>query len=227
MKIEVKGTIIPNSNQWIYDLFDVEATSPKKVRDKIEKAKGEQLEVEINSPGGAVFAGSEIFTALRDYKNKVTVKIVGLAASAASVVAMSGDTTLMSVTGQMMIHNASISASGNRRDMEHTRDMLQNVDQTIANAYRHKSGLGNEELLDMMDKETWLTPEQAKDKGLIDGIMFQSDKGTKNQLEQLKLKGKLNDLERYKGPPVIEMVAEGLRTERGPFYNTQVARNPV
>lgn len=176
MKIDVKGAIIDNDDQWIYDWFEIEATSPKKVSDLIKQTENnEDLEVEINSGGGSVFAGSEIYTTLKSYKGNVTTKIVGLAASAASVVAMAGDRILITPTGQIMIHNASGAFGGDYRDMEKGAEILKNVNAAISNAYRIKTGLSNEELLNMMNKETWLTAQQALDNKFVDEIMFTDD----------------------------------------------------
>lgn len=176
MKISVRGPIIDSDDQWIYDWFEVEATSPKKVIDLINQAKNnEDLEVEINSGGGSVFAGSEIYTTLKSYSGKVTTKVVGLAASAASVIAMAGDKIEISPTGQIMIHNASGGFGGDYRDMEKGAEILKNVNATISNAYSLKTGLSNEELLEMMNKETWLTPQQALEKKFVDEIMFTND----------------------------------------------------
>lgn len=176
MKIPVKGPIIDNDDQWIYDWFEVEATSPKKVIDLINQAKNnEDLEVEINSGGGSVFAGSEIYTALKSYGGKVITKVVGLAASAASVITMAGDIVKITPTGQVMIHNASGGFGGDYRDMEKGAEILKNINATISNAYSLKTGLSNEELLEMMNKETWLTPQQALEKKFVDEIMFTND----------------------------------------------------
>ena len=174
-KINVKGPIVSNSDAWIYEWFGIEATSPQKVNDALEKANGEDIEVEINSGGGSVFAGSEIYTALKSYPGNVTVKIVGLAASAASVIAMAGNKVMMSPTAQMMIHNVSSRAEGDYRDMEHTAEVLRNANNTIANAYRLKTGKTQEELLTLMDNETWMTAQKAKELGFIDEIMFEND----------------------------------------------------
>jgi ATP-dependent Clp protease protease subunit len=174
-KIDVKGPIIPNNQQWIYDWLDMEATSPKKVLKSLNEAKGDAVEVHINSGGGSVFDGSEIYTALKDYQGDVTIKIVGLAASAASVIAMAGKKILMSPTAQIMIHNAATRADGDYRDMEHTAGILRNANKTAANAYMSKSGMNESDLLDMMDKETWLTSQQALGYKLIDEIMFEQD----------------------------------------------------
>lgn len=171
-KIEIKGDIIPTDYQKVYDWLGWEGTSPRKVNNEIIKANGEDLEIEINSGGGDVFSGSEIYTALRSYSGNVTVKIVGIAASAASVIAMGGKKILMSPTAQLMIHNVSTGIQGDYRAMEHGAEVLKNANQTIANAYRLKTGLSNEKLLNMMNKETWFTPQQALDNNLIDEIMF-------------------------------------------------------
>jgi ATP-dependent Clp endopeptidase proteolytic subunit ClpP len=173
MKVNIKGPIVGNSDAWIYEWFGIEATSPSMVDKAIEKANGEDLEVEINSGGGSVFAGSEIYTALKSYPGNVTVKIVGLAASAASVVAMAGKKILMSPTAQMMIHNVSSCAAGDYREMEHTAEILKSANDTIANAYRLKTGKTQEELLRLMDNETWMTAQKAKEHGFIDEVMFE------------------------------------------------------
>ena len=174
-RVNIKGPIVSNGDYSIYEWFGIEATCPKIVHDAIEKANGEDLEVIINSGGGSVFPASEIYTALRDYAGNVIVKIVGLAASAASVVAMAGTKVLMSPTAQMMIHNVTTYAEGDYRDMEHTAEILKNANDTIANAYRLKSGKTQEELLVLMDDETWMTAQKAKELGLIDEIMFEDD----------------------------------------------------
>lgn len=172
-KINIKGPIISSSDAWIYAWFGIENTNPKAVNEAIEKANGEDLEVEINSGGGSVFAGSEIYTALKSYAGNVTVRIVGIAASAASVVAMAGKKILMSPTAQMMIHNVSSRAAGDYREMEHTAEILKSANDTIANAYRLKTGKTQEELLKLMDYETWMTAEKAKELGFVDEIMFE------------------------------------------------------
>lgn len=176
MKIEIKGPIISDSQQWIYDWFDVPATSPKKVNDLINQAiPGEELEVIINSGGGSVFAGSEIFTTLRSHNGNVKGKIVGLAASAASVIAMGIKDLAISPTGQIMIHRASTYGEGNADDMQKTVDMLKGIDKSIANAYILKTGINQEKLLDMMAKETWLDADTAKEMGFANSIMFEDE----------------------------------------------------
>lgn len=190
--VNIKGTIVSNDEQWIYDWLNIDAASPKKVADEIKQAKGGSLEVFINSGGGDVFAGSEIYTTLKAYPGDVLVKIIGLAASAASVIAMAGKNILMSPTSQLMIHNVSSGSRGDYKSMEHMAMVLKNADRTIANAYRIKTGKSEEELIMLMDNETWFTPQQALTHGFIDGIMFDNQYNktqTQIQLDSLKSKG--------------------------------------
>lgn len=172
----IKGAIVSNNDYPVYEWLDIEATSPKIVNEQLSEANGQPVEVDINSGGGEVFAGSEIYSALRTYSlngGRVTVNIVGLAASAASVIAMAGDVVRITPVGQIMIHNAHINgASGDYRDMNHMSGVLKNVNQTLANAYRLKTGKTESELLSMLDEETWLTPEQALRHGFVDEILF-------------------------------------------------------
>lgn len=173
-KINIKGPIINSSQQWIYDYYEIEATSPSSVNKILNSIVGsEDLEVEINSCGGDISAGSEIYTAIRGYnKGNVKINIVGSAFSAGSVIAMAGE-CYMSPTAMMMCHKVSSCATGNSNDMDKTSQTLKVADQTIANAYIAKSGMSMKDALKMMADETWLTAQQAKDLGLIDGIMFE------------------------------------------------------
>jgi len=175
-KIDVKGTIISNNLQDIYDWVGIEATSPQKVITSLPQSN-EDIEVYINSGGGDVFAGSEIFTALKEYKGNVTVKVVGLAASAASVIAMAGDKVLMSPTAQLMIHNVSTTAGGDYRTFEHTAEILKSANQSIANAYKTRTGKSDEELKSLMDVETWFNAQSAIEHGFADEMMFENEYG--------------------------------------------------
>lgn len=178
VKVKISGTIVSNDVKWIYEWFEIDATSPNDVSKVIDQLDGEDVEVEINSGGGDVFAGSEIYTSLKKYRGKVKVDIVGIAASAASVIAMAGDVVRISPTAQIMIHNVSSRASGDYRDMQHEADVLKNWNKTIANAYILKTGLSQEKLLELMNEETWFNAQQAKELGFADEILF--DEG--NQL---------------------------------------------
>lgn len=113
---------------------------------------------------------------LRNHKSKVTVKIDGIAASAASVVAMAGDETLISPTGYLMIHNPMTLASGNKSDMEKAIALLDEIKEGIINAYVRKTGLSRNKISKLMDDETWLNAEKALQLGFVDGILFDDKK---------------------------------------------------
>jgi len=171
-RIDIRGYIVSNDDQWIYDWLELESTSPAQVMRALEEAGGDDLEIYINSPGGDVYSGSEIYTALKEYRGNVTVKIVGIAASAASVIAMAGKKVMISPTAQIMIHNVSSVSIGDYRAHAHESDVLKNWNKSIANAYRLKSGLSEAELLKLMNQETWLNAQEALEKGFVDEIMF-------------------------------------------------------
>jgi len=174
VRIDVKGTIISNDDKEIYDWFGMESTAPKDIGKALNEANGQMVDVYINSGGGDIFAGSEIYTALKSYKGEVKNHIVGLAASSASVIAMAAPSDI-SPTAMVMVHNVSSMAGGDYHDMEHMANTLQQANKSIAAAYVAKTGMTEKEALAMMDKETWLTAQQAVDRGLIDKVMFESN----------------------------------------------------
>lgn len=177
MKISIRGPIVSSNNHRFYQFYGMEATSPRSVADALAKGNGERAEVEINSGGGEIFAASEIYTALRSYAGGVIVRIVGLAASAASIIAMAGESE-MTPTGMMMIHNVQTEASGDYRQMEHTAGTLRDANHAIISAYIAKTGRPEAEIAAMMDAETWITAERAVELGLVDRVM-QPDTGQK------------------------------------------------
>ena len=165
--ISIKGPIVPSDEAWIYDWFGIECANPKAVNDAIKKANGEKLDVYINSGGGDIFAGSEIYSSLRSYKGDVLIHVVGLAASAASVVASARESEI-EPTAMLMVHNVSCTAQGDYHDMKHQAEVLQKANKTVANAYIAKTGMSEAEALALMDHETWLTAQEAVEKKLCD-----------------------------------------------------------
>lgn len=171
--INVNGDIICTDMKWIYDWLEYESCCPADVKNVIAELtdENEELKVIINSPGGDVQAGQEIYSILKDVKNHVTIEVQSMAASAASMIAMAGDTVKMSPVALLMIHNASTCTSGDYRDMQHTADVLQTVNTAIMQAYIAKTGKTEDELKDMMDRETWLTANQCLENGFADEII--------------------------------------------------------
>jgi ATP-dependent protease ClpP protease subunit len=169
MKVDIKGVIVPNDEGWIYDLFRIEHVTPAKVEKAIAEAAGEQLDIDINSGGGDVFSGSEIYSAIRAYKGPVQIHVVGIAASAASVIACAGKSDI-TPTGQMMVHNVSSYSAGDYHDMDKASEILKQANRAIAAAYVEKTGMSEKDALELMDHETWLVAQDAVDYGLIDSI---------------------------------------------------------
>lgn len=171
--INVNGDIICTDMKWIYNWLEYESCCPADVKNVIAELtdENEELKVVINSPGGDVQAGQEIYSILKDIKNPVTINVQSMAASAASMIAMAGDTVKMSPVALLMIHNASTCTSGDYREMQHTADVLQTVNTAIMQAYIAKTGKTEDELKAMMDKETWLTANQCLENGFADEII--------------------------------------------------------
>ena len=145
--------------------------TPQMFRDELNAGEGD-VTVWINSPGGNVFAAAEIYTMLKDYKGGITVKIDAIAASAASVVAMAGDTVQMSPVAMLMIHDPSTVAMGNTKDMEKAIEVLNEVKESIINAYAAKSGLTHARIANLMSNETWMNAKKAVELGFADEILF-------------------------------------------------------
>lgn len=157
--------------------------TPQLFKDELNADSGD-ITVWINSPGGDVFAAAQIYNMLRDYKGHVTVKIDGLAASAASVIAVAGDTVLVSPVAMMMIHNPATIAMGNTKDMEAAIAMLNEVKESILNAYVDKTGLSRNKLSKMMDDETWFNAKKAVELGFADKVLFAAEEKKKPEEDQ-------------------------------------------
>lgn len=171
-RINIKGVIIPNNYAFFYKWFGLDCACPADVEKGLIEAKGGDVEVYINSPGGIIDVGSEIYTMLRAYSGDVKIYIVGEACSAASVIAMARYCE-MSPTALMMVHCVSTGNYGNHTVFEHTAEVLRTADEALCTAYMQKAGMSKEEALAMMEHETWMNAEKAKEKKLIDAIMFE------------------------------------------------------
>ena len=161
--LTLNGTIAEES--WFED--DV---TPRMFRDELNAGTGDVV-IWINSPGGDCVAASQIYTMLMDYKGHITVKIDGIAASAASVIAMAGTEVLMSPTSLLMIHNPLTVAIGDSEEMQKAIAMLDEVKESIINAYEIKTGQSRAKISHLMDAETWLNANKAIELGFADGIL--------------------------------------------------------
>lgn len=218
MEIDVRGDIIGNNDKWIYDWLEWDSTCPDDVKSTLQAlSAGEKLIVNINSGGGSVMAGQEIYSLLHG-RQDVEIHIQSLAGSAASVIAMA-NTCKMSPVATIMIHNVSMSgASGDYHDMQKNAEILKIMNSALAEAYVAKTGKTKDEILKMMDKETWITASQALEMGFIDEVeelqtqitnsiygirlteeirqQVTKEKELQNKKEQLKNE-LLNDLDKY------------------------------
>ena len=163
----LNGTIAEES--W----YDDDVT-PQLFKDELMSGSGD-ITVWINSPGGDCVAAAQIYNMLMDYKGNVTVKIDGIAASAASVIAMAGTKVLMSPVSMLMIHNPMTVAMGDTAEMQKAIEMLASVKESIINAYEIKTGLSRAKLSHLMDAETWMDATKAMELGFADEIMTRSD----------------------------------------------------
>ena len=184
-RIKMKGPLISNNEYEVYEFFGLEAVSAKSITDQFPEDINEDITLEVNSNGGLVTVGSEIYTALKKYKGHVTAEVTGMAASAASVAVMGADTVRMSPTAQIMIHKALLTrAAGNSDDLEKAVNALKSSDQSIINAYVSKTGLSEDEIFEMMKNETFMSATEAIEKGFADEIMtFEKDLGAVASLE--------------------------------------------
>ena len=157
--------------------------TPQDFRDELYAEDGD-VTIFLNSPGGNVFAAAEIYTMIRDYPHNVTVKIASIAASAASVIAMSGDTVLMSPTALLFVHDPSTIAMGNAKDMEKVISTLNEVKESIINAYAAKTGLSRSKISKLMSDETWMNAKKAVELGFADRILFDEKEAEADKEEE-------------------------------------------
>ena len=154
--------------------------TPRMFKDELMAGSGD-ITLWINSPGGDVFAAAQIYNMLMDYPGHVTVKIDGLAASAASVIAMAGSQVEMSPVAMMMIHNPITVAIGDSKEMQKAIDMLADVKESIVNAYEIKTGLSRNKISRLMDAESWFNAKKAVELGFADSILY-TDEKTENDI---------------------------------------------
>lgn len=173
----IEGPI--SSESWWGD----EAT-PEQLREELKNFAGKPLTVSLNSGGGDVFAGLAMYNALRELDSEVTIRVDGLAASIASIIAMAGDKVIMSPGSMMMIHKPSIFAAGDEKDLQRAIELLKTVEDSIVPIYTERTSLDSDKVVEMMEAETWMTAEQAVELGFADSVA-QAKKKTSEPVENL------------------------------------------
>ena len=181
--------------------------TPGLFRDELQSCEGD-ITVWINSPGGDVFAAAQIYNMLMEYPGNVDVRIDGIAASAASVIAMAGNRVSMSPVAMMMIHNPMTVAMGDKKVMQQAIDMLDEIKESIINAYELKTGLSRTKIAHMMDAETWFNARKAVELGFADDILYAGD-SDKKDVPDAVLFGRLTVINSFLGKfNIIDKPAE-------------------
>lgn len=176
-----------------FDWFtgETSGTGAKTVSNFLDKADGRDVVININSPGGDYFEGLAIYNLLDQYEGEVHVRVIGLAASAASFIAMAGDTIEIAKAGFFMIHNAMTCACGNKEAMRECADVLQQLDAVMASIYVDQTGQDDSEIKSMLDAETWISGEESVDMGFASGFL-----GDKDVVEEEEKSGQTRALKR-------------------------------
>jgi ATP-dependent protease ClpP protease subunit len=176
MDITVNGTIVSNNDKWINDWCGFDSTCPKDVIKAMDDAAGDDITLLVNSGGGDLDAGNEIYSALKRYKGNTVAEITGCAASAATIICCGASKVKANPGIQYMIHNVSTWQHGDNRDMETMKNVLKTADISIANIYRLKTGLEEDRILKMMSTGTgnmgkWMDAKEAMELGFVDEII--------------------------------------------------------
>lgn len=169
------GVVVTEEDRLWYDWSGQDCISAKGVSELLKEADGEDVTINLNSEGGSVFAGNEIYSMLKQYTGKVVVNINGLSASIASVLMLGADEINMSPSASIMIHKASGGAMGTTEDMQKAINALTSIEKTIISLYHKKTGLNKDKLAKMMLEETWFTAEEALELGFVDNIVDEPD----------------------------------------------------
>ena len=172
-----------------FDWMSGEGVSAMQFAEQLNNLEGKDLTVRINSPGGDVFDGVAIYNQLNAYTGHVHVIIDGIAASAASIIAMAGDTVSMAQTSQLMIHDAWTMAMGNEQAMREIADVLEKIDDQIAGVYSIRSGRRKSTWREMMNKDTYFTPEEAIEAKLVDEVLKPAKKRPKAETQDAEQPG--------------------------------------
>lgn len=186
------------------DYWSGGGVTAKKVSSQLRAIGDRPVEVQINSPGGDMFEGIAVYNVLREHPHPITVKIMGMAASAASIIAMAGDTIEIGAASFIMIHNCWVLAIGNRHDMRETADFLEPFDAAMVEVYAARSGQDPKDIAKWMDAETFMSGSQAIERGFADALLS-ADKLTTDTDAQAKDR-QINELRAME----LQLVSAGL-----------------
>lgn len=168
---EGQGNIIEMYDNIGYDWWTDGGITAKSVSDQLRRMRGQDVEIRINSPGGDMFEGIAIYNVLREHDGEILVKIMGMAASAASIIAMAGDTIKIGAASFIMIHNCWVIALGNRHELRETADWLAPFDQAMADVYAARTNQDVQDIVKWMDSETYMSGTTAIERGFADELL--------------------------------------------------------
>lgn len=192
-----------------YDWWTGEGITAKRIAATLRALAGQDVTVNINSPGGDYFEGLAIYNLLREHKGNVTVNILGIAASAASVIAMAGDVVRIARAGFLMIHNAWVTTSGDRHQLRETADWLEPFDATAADIYAIRTAIPTDQIAVMLDKETWIGGAEAVERGFADELLasdqITDDPQQRERGERLRAERAVDNLGRLSGATRAEI----------------------
>lgn len=204
---------IDSGTSWYED-----TVTPSAFREELDAHAGESIQVEINSPGGDVFAGFEIYNMLLAHRGSVRVRVTGMAASAASIVAMAADpgALCMCEASMMMIHNPWTWAGGNSTELREQADVLDMIRDVMVSCYMHRFSGEQTDLEAMLDRETWLTPQRAMEHGLCDEIETAEDGSGEDTLSASAMAGRYAAMSRAQMEEIRERFGAKKEAERQP-----------
>lgn len=173
------GPVVTNEEAVFYEMFDTDCISAKAVHKMLADSNGDDVTFNLNSVGGSVFDGNEIYTMLKNYSGRVIVNITGLAASIASVIMLGADEINISKAAHVMIHKVSaFSVGGDSDSIQRTLNRVTASEKAIAELYASRTGIATDEILKMMFEETWFTADEAVEKGFADHVIAEQDIGS-------------------------------------------------
>lgn len=219
-ELSIKGPIIRSEERFIYDFLGREYTCSADIVGALPN-DGSDVHVVINSGGGDLHSGTEMYTAFKAYNGNVTADII-YAGSAAGLAAMGATTVRISPVGQFMLHNVRGSVNGDHSAMQKTGELLKKTDESISAAYQIKTGKSQEEILSLMDKTTWMTAEEAKENGFADEILFDGEytlrltASSEDMLPEDVIKamqGLMNRADQVNNPPDMEQLTETIASK--------------
>lgn len=176
VKIEIKGMIVSDAHKEVYSEWGIEHTAPVDVIEQLPKNGQDPIELHFSSGGGDAYAGFKIFSKLKEYGGKKTAKVNSIAASAASIIAMACDEILISPVGQIMIHNAWGTQTGNQHKMREAAAQLEELAESLVNAYELRTGQSREQIKQWMDEETYFSAHKAVQYGFADEMLYSNSR---------------------------------------------------